>query len=176
MKEAIQNRMGDIAVRGYRLTYNIISVITLLPVLAIPALFPGNRLYQLSSPLLIVSVSGQFIALLLLFISLLQTGALEFLGLRQILTPPQQSESGLVINGLYRWVRHPLYFAGLLFIWLTPVMTTSLLALNIGLTSYIYIGSIFEERRLIHQFGSTYVDYQNQVPRLIPRFWPASRS
>jgi protein-S-isoprenylcysteine O-methyltransferase Ste14 len=74
-----------------------------------------------------------------------------------------------VINGLYCHVRHPLYSAGLLFIWLSPLMTTSLLALNLGLTLYIIIGSIFEERRLVGQFGQAYVDYQRRVPRLIPR-------
>ncbi len=71
-------------------------------------------------------------------------------------------------------MRHPLYSAGLLFIWLTPIMTTSSLALTLGLTAYIYIGSIFEERRLVARFGQAYLDYRRAVPRLIPM--PRKRS
>jgi protein-S-isoprenylcysteine O-methyltransferase Ste14 len=74
----------------------------------------------------------------------------------------------LVISGLYRYVRHPLYTAGLLFIWLTPVMTTSVMAMNLALTVYIYIGSSFEEQRLVAEYGQSYQQYQKQVPRLIP--------
>ena len=59
-------------------------------------------------------------------------------------------------------------FRSLLFIWLMPVMTTSVLALNLGLTAYIYIGSLFEERRLVAEFGEPYTAYQRRVPRLIP--------
>ncbi len=169
VKRALEDRLGAIAVRGYRLSYNLISVITLLPVLAIPALTPGDQLYQLSGPLLILTIAGQSIAILILIIGLFQTGALHFLGLRQALSQKSKTETELVIKGLYRWVRHPLYSAGLLFIWLSPVMTTSLLALNFGLTAYIFIGSIFEEHRLLREFGQTYEDYQKEVPRLIPR-------
>lgn len=169
MKRALEDRLGAIAVRGYRLSYNLISVVTLLPVLVIPALIPGDKLYQLSGPLLILAIAGQSIAILILIIGLSQSDALHFLGLRQALSKNSKTETELVIKGLYRLVRHPLYSAGLLFIWLSPVMTTSLLALNFGLTAYIYIGSFFEERRLVREFGQTYELYQKEVPRLIPR-------
>ncbi len=106
----------------------------------------------------------------MLLVGLLQTGAAEFLGLQQLVAGPSD-ESELVTDGLYRWVRHPLYTAGLLFIWLLPVMSTSLLALNLGLTAYIYIGSIFEERKLLRELGPAYAEYQRQVPRLIPLPW-----
>jgi protein-S-isoprenylcysteine O-methyltransferase Ste14 len=74
-----------------------------------------------------------------------------------------------VTSGLYRWVRHPLYTLGLAFLWLTPVMTTSLLAFNVGMSVYAVIGSIFEERRLLAEFGTAYLEYRRRVPRLLPR-------
>ena len=104
----------------------------------------------------------------LLAAGLLQTDAWHFLGLRQLISTSNEDPPRLQIHGLYRWVRHPLYSAGLLFIWLTPVMTASVLALNLGLTAYIYVGSVFEERRLIAEFGQPYREYQRRVPRLIP--------
>ena len=73
-----------------------------------------------------------------------------------------------MLKGLYRWVRHPLYTAGLVFIWLTPVMTVNLLAMNLGLTIYIVLGAMFEERKLLHEFGQAYADYQRRTPMLIP--------
>jgi protein-S-isoprenylcysteine O-methyltransferase Ste14 len=66
-------------------------------------------------------------------------------------------------------VRHPLYTAGLLFIWLIPVMTANLLALNIGLTMYLIIGALFEERKLVREFGEAYIQYRKNTPMLVPR-------
>jgi protein-S-isoprenylcysteine O-methyltransferase Ste14 len=68
-------------------------------------------------------------------------------------------------------MRHPLYTGGLLMIWFMPVMTTSLLAFNLAATLYLYIGSLFEERRLLAAFGDEYAAYRQQVPRFIPRPW-----
>jgi protein-S-isoprenylcysteine O-methyltransferase Ste14 len=68
-------------------------------------------------------------------------------------------------------VRHPLYTAGLIFIWLIPIMSSNLLALNVGITLYLYIGSIFEERKLLAEWGDEYRTYQRKVPRLIPLPW-----
>jgi protein-S-isoprenylcysteine O-methyltransferase Ste14 len=74
----------------------------------------------------------------------------------------------MVTGGLYRWVRHPLYTAGLAFIWLTPIMTSNLLALNIGLTLYLVVGAIYEERKLVREFSTEYINYQQRTPMLIP--------
>ncbi|OGO15259.1 MAG: hypothetical protein A2Z14_14565 [Chloroflexi bacterium RBG_16_48_8] len=93
---------------------------------------------------------------------------MHFIGLRQWIDQPKPEEKQLVVSGLYRSVRHPLYTAGLIFIWLIPSMTTSMLVLNLSLTLYIYIGSIFEERRLLVEFGTAYLEYQSNIPRLIP--------
>jgi protein-S-isoprenylcysteine O-methyltransferase Ste14 len=76
---------------------------------------------------------------------------------------------------LYRWVRHPLYLWGLVFIWLTPQMTVNRLALVVGFSVYLYIGTFFEERRLVEEFGDDYREYQRQVPRLIPWRGPVDR-
>jgi len=54
---------------------------------------------------------------------------------------------------------------------LLPVMTTSTLALYLGYTLYIVIGSRFEERQLTAEFGQPYLDYRQRVPALIPQPW-----
>jgi protein-S-isoprenylcysteine O-methyltransferase Ste14 len=65
-------------------------------------------------------------------------------------------------------VRHPQYTGGLVFIWLFPIMTCNVLALNIGLTIYIIIGAIFDERKLVQEFGEAYIQYCHHTPMLIP--------
>ena len=167
-KAAARRLFGTPGTRLYRLAYNLIAVITLLPVLAIPAAYPGTTLYRLESPWLMAALVGQMLALALLAIGVLQTDVWHFLGLRQLVEAAPGQPPALVVRGLYRWVRHPLYTAGLLFLWLTPLMTSSILVFNFAMSVYILIGSVFEERRLLTEFGAAYVDYQRRVPRLIP--------
>lgn len=159
---------GQAAERGYRLAYNLFAGITLLPVLALAALLPDRQLYQLPSPWLWAALTVQGLALIALAIGLWQTGVWRFLGVEQLFQPCSNDEAKLVVHGLYRWVRHPLYTAGLAFIWFSPLMTVNLLVLNIGLTGYILIGAWFEERKLRREFGEAYAEYQRRTPMLIP--------
>lgn len=172
--------LGEPSRRGYRLAYNALAVIALLPILALPARDPGRLLYVFPWPWAGLALFGQGLALLGGIAALWHTDLLHFLGLRQILENPkppssQPSTTGaearpprLVVHGLYRRVRHPLYSFLLVFLWLTPVMTTSLLALDLGLSAYLVVGSAFEERRLVAEFGEAYREYQRRVPRLVP--------
>ncbi len=159
---------GPGADRWYRLAYNAFGILTFLPILALTATYPGERIYVIPTPWSYVTLVGQLLALLALVIGLLQTGIYSFLGFEQMLKPSPTSTSQLVTVGLYRWVRHPLYSAGLVFIWLTPIMTSSLLALNIGLTVYLVLGAFYEERKLVREFGPAYTNYQQSTPMLIP--------
>jgi protein-S-isoprenylcysteine O-methyltransferase Ste14 len=158
---------GISADRFYRLAFNIVGAATLLPLLAFVALHPGRVLYRLPPPYSWLCLAGQAVAVGAVVLGLLETDPWHFLGIRQLLEPAGRA-SPLTTNGLYRYVRHPLYTAGFVFLWLTPVMTSTLFALYLGLSLYLYIGSLFEERRLLAEFGSPYRDYQQAVPRLIP--------
>jgi len=167
VKRRVRARFGPAADRVYRLGYNLFAVISFLPVLAVLAWRPGTLIYRLDLPWAAVAVAGQAAALALVTVGVLQTGVWSFLGLRQ-LTEAGEAPPRLIVTGLYRWVRHPLYTAGLLFLWCSPVMTSSLLALYLALTVYIIIGSRLEERRLLAEFGQAYGDYRAVVPALIP--------
>jgi protein-S-isoprenylcysteine O-methyltransferase Ste14 len=168
VKTLVQQTFGQGFMRFYRLIYNTFAILSFLPVLAIAVIWPGPTLYQLSGFWLLLSTLGQVFAIVLLVLGLMHTDIWDFLGLRQVLQGERKSDQGLVVHGLYRCIRHPLYAAGLVFIWLTPVMTTSLLVLILSLSLYIVIGSTFEEKRLQAEFGTAYQTYKAQVPRLIP--------
>jgi methanethiol S-methyltransferase len=167
---------GILADRTYRLLFNIFAVVSFLPVLALVGWLPDRTLYTVPFPWVVLTSLGQLAAVAALLVGLFQTDAWSFLGFRQLVQPDSADQPArLVLKGLYRWVRHPLYTAGLVFIWLTPVMTANVLAMNAGLTIYIVVGALFEERKLMHEFGQAYVEYRQHTPMLIPGLvWKSS--
>jgi protein-S-isoprenylcysteine O-methyltransferase Ste14 len=78
----------------------------------------------------------------------------------------------LVVQGAYRWVRHPMYLVVLLMIWSYPVLTTDRLLFNVLWTTWIVIGTVLEERDLTADFGNDYREYQRNVPMLLPTRMP----
>jgi protein-S-isoprenylcysteine O-methyltransferase Ste14 len=169
VKARARHWFGALADRAYRLLYNVIAVVSFLPVLALAGLLPDRTLYSIPFPWILATSVGQLAAIAALLLGLLQTDVWSFLGFRQLVQSETAGEPArLVLKGLYRWVRHPLYTAGLVFIWLTPVMTVNVLAMNVGLTIYIIVGALFEERKLLHEYGQAYADYRRCTPMLIP--------
>jgi protein-S-isoprenylcysteine O-methyltransferase Ste14 len=73
-----------------------------------------------------------------------------------------------MLVGPYRFVRHPLMACLLVFLWAQPVMTPTLALLSGGLTVYILIGVLLEERDLLRRFHPDYAIYRRRVPALIP--------
>jgi protein-S-isoprenylcysteine O-methyltransferase Ste14 len=168
MKALAHNWFGSKTDQWFRLAYNFIAFITLLPILFLPILLPDKEIYRISFPWVIATLSIQALAVIVLVVGLRQTSITSFIGLRQLLLPEDTSPPRLVTDRLYRYVRHPLYTAALVFIWLLPIMTWNLLALNLGLTAYVIIGAYFEERKLLLEFGDAYAEYRQRTPMLIP--------
>jgi protein-S-isoprenylcysteine O-methyltransferase Ste14 len=166
-KEWVRRTLGDTGRRFYRLFYNVFSVISFAPILWLMVVLPDQVLYRIPVPWVYLSIAGQGAAVVMLIVGVLQTDTLSFVGLRQLIEGEQRKPQ-LVTRGLYRWIRHPLYTAGLLFIWLTPVMSQNSLVVTIAATVYIIVGAIFEERKLKREFGQAYEKYKADTPMLIP--------
>ncbi len=174
--KALARRLfGASSDRWYRLWFNFIAIITLLPLLPLLVWLPDQTLYIVPEPWRWLLLLGQGMAALGLLAAVRQTDAAHFLGLRQLHEPAPAAESPLTTRGFYAYVRHPIYSFGLLFMWLSPVMSVNLLTVYLFWTVYMYVGSIHEEHRLIHEFGDKYRAYQQQIPRLIPRLPLLSR-
>jgi methanethiol S-methyltransferase len=73
-----------------------------------------------------------------------------------------------VVQGPYRYVRHPLYLFMLMLIWSAPRLSTDQLLFDVLWTAWIVVGTRLEERDLLADFGHTYRQYQRSVPMLIP--------
>jgi protein-S-isoprenylcysteine O-methyltransferase Ste14 len=69
----------------------------------------------------------------------------------------------LSLAGVYGFVRHPIYFAWLLLVWPTPVMTGSRLLFAVVTTVYLAAAIPWEERSLRREIGPAYDDYCRQV-------------
>jgi len=156
----------------YRLFYNVLSVISLAPIF----LYMATRsevIYSVSGISIIIFRVIQVIGLVGAAISILQIDWMRFVGLRQVMAYfsgaelPLSSEA-LKTDGLYGFVRHPLYFFSLLFLWFNPTMTDAALYFNIAASAYFVFGSIIEERRMRDYHGEHYKAYQARVPWLIP--------
>lgn len=170
-KAAARQALGEAVMRWYRLFYNGFAVLTFLPVVALAALLPDRPLYTVPVPWVYLTVAVQALAVFGLILALLQTDVWAFLGLSQ---PFGREEGGaLFTGGLYRFVRHPLYSTGLIILWLAPQMTVNRLVLIISLTIYLVVGALFEERKLVREFGSAYLDYRARTPMFIPKLRPS---
>jgi len=88
---------------------------------------------------------------------------------------PQLTDS-FTTAGPYRWMRHPLYFFCLLFIWCCPVLSGDRLLFDLLWTCWIIFAAMLEERDLVSAFGEAYREYQMRVPMLIPWKIPKAES
>ncbi len=155
---------GEAGRRWYRLAYNLAAGLTLLVVLALTRLLPDAVIYRIPMPLVLVTMAAQGVAILSMVYVVHETGIMTFVGLiSEEAQPPQ-----LNTRGLYHWMRHPLYTASLIVLWLLPTMSWNLLAFNLGATAYILIGIRFEERKLLKEYGKKYADYRKKTGMLLP--------
>ena len=78
----------------------------------------------------------------------------------------------LVTTGPYRWIRHPLYTFGSLFLASIALLTASWLIGSLTVVAVVLVALVVmprEERALIDKFGDSYRDYQQRTGRWLPR-------
>lgn len=167
-KDSLHRTLGARFMKLYRLLYNLFSVVSFAPILYMVAVLPTKSLYQTPVPWNYLMLAGQGLSAVLLLIAVLQTDTLSFVGLRQLFE--DEKPGRLVTEGFYRFMRHPLYTFGLLFLWLSPNVTVNSFILYVSLTIYILVGAYFEERKLLREFGREYAEYKSVTPMLIPGF------
>jgi protein-S-isoprenylcysteine O-methyltransferase Ste14 len=166
VKNFLRRTLGHGFMKFYRLLYNIFAVISIAPVLYLMVSLPDKTLYQVPAPWSYLMLSGQALSVLLLFIAVMQTDLLSFAGLRQLFE--EEKTGNLVTSGLYRSIRHPLYTFSLAILWFSPSMSLNSLIVYAALTIYVLTGIIFEERKLLREFGQAYTEYKSTTPMLLP--------
>jgi protein-S-isoprenylcysteine O-methyltransferase Ste14 len=166
IKDLLRRAYVDEFMKSYRLLYNIYAVISFLPILYLMVTLSDKILYQVSPPNNYWMRVGQGASLFFLIAAVFQTDILSFIGVRQLFE--EEKTGTLITKGLYHYVRHPLYTFSLLILWLSPKMTLNSVVVYIALTVYVLIGIIFEERKLLREYGQDYANYRANTPMLIP--------
>ena len=175
VRRSFRQRLARIMPKHYLdAVYAIVSGITLLAVVL---------LWQDSRQIIWQAENGLWLAARLIFLLAIAIGiwgalslkGFDTFGLRPIRHRFRAKRSRppvLVVQGAYRWVRHPLYFVVLLMIWSYPVLTVDRLLFNMLWTAWIVVATILEERDLTADFGDDYREYQRNVPMLLPTRMP----
>lgn len=91
----------------------------------------------------------------------------RFLGTTQFHAPDATRDEALRIDGLHRYVRHPLYSGLFLVLW-GHAQTEFALATAVWGSVYLIVGARFEERRLIDRYGAAYATYRSRIPAFFP--------
>jgi protein-S-isoprenylcysteine O-methyltransferase Ste14 len=171
------NRLNKVFKSYYRIIFNLVSTILLLPIayeyfiLPSEAVFTTSLSYQIIGSLL--SVAGVYIVI----DGFKNYRTDEFLGTYQIKNHHDFHPSKLSRDGWNGIVRHPLYFGGILLVIglfiIVPTIKLGLTAILVIL--YLYVGSIWEEKKLKSEFGSAYDAYKREVSMLIPLKWAMNK-
>jgi len=160
------------AMRYYRLFYNVLATVLVVPLVWWTLTMPGDTLWAwpgvwgwLADGLAAAAAAG-----FLWTLRYYEGG--EFLGLRQLRAGQQRVEDQeqFHISPPHRYVRHPWYSFGLVILW-TRDMDGPLLVTIVAITVYLVLGSRLEERKLIAYHGDVYRRYRQQVPPFIPSPW-----
>lgn len=84
----------------------------------------------------------------------------------------EQRPEGVVDTGAFRYIRHPLYLAAILFYLTLTVSTFSLICLGLLLIILIFYNYIagYEENLMEAKFGEDYRSYKKRTGKWIPHF------
>jgi len=157
---------------AYRLFFNLLALLLLLPPLYLTYHLNGPWLWRWSGP------AGWFVnglallAIALFYWTLRYYDSGEFIGLKQWRKRLEsvEDQEHFHLSPIHRFVRHPWYFLALVLIW-SRDMNLPFLLTAIVITLYFWIGSRLEESKLMAYHGSLYQRYRERVPGLLPLPW-----
>lgn len=154
---------------GYRIAFNVIAT------LHFAAVFTAGRLLlgppdAANTPIGAIAVHALGWALLLVSIRDYDLG--RFSGLTQWRAaragaPLQDDDGPMVVGGLHRFVRHPLYTAAFMILW-GGAFSALGGATAVWGSLYLLLGTWSEEKRLLVRYGDDYRAYRKRVPAFIP--------
>jgi len=162
--------------RYYRMLYNGFSLVTLMPLVVVTYMSPGAVVFSWDG----YAIIGRGF-LLMTAMYFFSSGAKHydlqhFLGTRQARTGESQtllSDSKVFQEkGVFGITRHPWYLGTMLLVW-SILQNYSLTEVFVAvvLSSYLVVGSLLEERKIIAEYGDRYRHYQQQVSMIIPVKW-----
>ena len=155
--------------RWYRLSYNFVALVTIVTVvwLGEHVLFAAENAVVVPGWFEMLRWAVFGFGAILLFAALRGYDVARFSGLQQIREPEAAPDEPLRLDGLHRYMRHPIYLASFMLLW-GRAGNEAELATAIWGSVYLIVGMRFEERRLVRLYGAAYRDYQRSVPQVFP--------
>lgn len=172
----LKRRLGD-AFRFYRLFFNIVAVLTLIPLLWYSHSLKQEAIFRWEGAWLVLKYLLQACGILLVVAGARHYSLRQFVGIGQLRGASSgglRTGGGIDSSGVLGLVRHPWYTAVVLLLWAGDLDLAALVG-NGVLTVYIAVGTILEERKLVHEFGDAYRSYQGRVSMFLPLKWIRAR-
>ena len=171
-REFVKARLRPALGSTYRLAYNGLSALHLAAVWALGrGVFAGGTALALPGWAQSGQVAVEAIGWGLMIAALGGYDLGRLGGLRQIRNRRrgivEAEEEPLRRDGLHRFVRHPVYAAGILILW-GRIGSELDLATALWGSLYLIVGAHFEERWLTAHYGAAYADYRKRVPAFVP--------
>jgi methanethiol S-methyltransferase len=154
------------AFKYYRFAYSLLSLILLVLIIGQLFLSESDIIFNGNTVTQVVGITLLLAGLYIMYSVFLKIDFFSFIGM----SARDESPSGLITEGWYKVVRHPLYWGTLLFLmgifFLKP---TFMVFVSVVLSViYIIIGIEFEEKKLRENLGKPYIDYAFNKKKFIP--------
>jgi protein-S-isoprenylcysteine O-methyltransferase Ste14 len=72
-------------------------------------------------------------------------------------------------HGLFRIIRHPIYFSFAVILWCSPYFTADKLILAISYSIYCFFAPILKEKRFLSIYGQKFQRYRERTPYFFPK-------
>lgn len=168
LNDRVRDRLRGLTGRRTRLSYTVVSLVHVGLVLAAArALFGPPEPFALPQWAWFAFFAVFAAGVAEMVVGFRPYDTLRFLGL----TPDDDAADPLIVTGLNRHVRHPLYGGGVLVLW-GLAFNEAGVATAVWGSIYLVAGALVEERRLLRRYGKPYAEYCARTPRFIPRRRP----
>ncbi len=148
----------------YRIAYNLLAILGLLALLYAQFRIKSSILFDKTIVINILAGCISFVGIMIMVACIIKYFK-QLSGMQG-----EKTRDVLEVNGLHRFVRHPLYLGT--FIFLTGLFFFFPMLKNLGtviiIITYTLIGIRFEEQKLVARFGEAYREYQQKVAKIIP--------
>lgn len=156
----------------YRACYSSFFLITLVAILYYQAKIESPLVFGRSWLNYLAGIPMGIVGVLIMVVCI-RKYFYHLSGIKVFYQKKVEKEDGyLEVDGLHKWMRHPLYAGTLLFAWslflVHPACSTLIMCLMMH--GYLLVGIRIEERKLSAEFGPSYTQYKKRTPMLIPNF------
>ena len=168
----LKRRLGG-AFRFYRLFFNVVATVLLVAVVSYSMYFRRGLVVRWDGPWLVVRYALVAVGVLLFVTGGRHYSLGQFIGtsqLRGTSTGGLATGGGIDSSGVLGVIRHPWYAGLVLLLWARDLDTAGVVVSSV-LTVYILVGTLLEERKLVHEFGDAYRSYQRRVSMFVPIKW-----